>query len=196
MTDRRDSVVHSLRRATLPTLQSAPVLNISSENYYASVAIQSLAHILNDSALATYHTKAISALISIIKDCLGGQNAEQFLPHIMPPLLQSMRRKDNNYFQFVLNELATLVSIVKRPIANYLDEVFTLIQERWQSELLPTILDLVEETSIALGDEVKVRCIAHTNRQHTHTHTFLTYVSTYSRESVITYSCDGCMCML
>jgi hypothetical protein len=24
----------------------------------------------------------------------------------------------------------------------------------------------------------------------------LTYVSTYSRESVITYSCDGCMCML
>jgi FKBP12-rapamycin complex-associated protein len=156
MTDRKDSVAQSFRRGTLPALQYAPVLSTSSENYYASVAIQSLVHILNDSALSTYHAKAISALISIVRDCLGGQNAEQFLPQIMPPLLQSMRSKDTSYWQFVLSELTTLVSIVKRPLANYLDEAFVLIQERWQSDLLPTILELVEETSDVLGDEFKV----------------------------------------
>jgi phosphatidylinositol kinase/protein kinase (PI-3 family) len=157
MTERRESANHSFRRGTFPSLQYTSILNISSENYYALVAIESLVHILSDVALSTYHTKAISALVSIIKECLGGHNAEQFLPQIMPPLLQAMRVKDNNFCQFVFSQLAILVRVVKRAMANYLDEVFDVVQERWQMELLPSILDLVEETSIAFGDEFKVR---------------------------------------
>jgi FKBP12-rapamycin complex-associated protein len=108
-----------------------------------------------------------------------------FLPQIMPPFLQCMRTKESTLLKFLFKQLGLLVAIVKQhirvreatslqfPLAvacdavlcpkkarcpyvqDYLEDIFALIKEYWNTSMLDQIITLVEVLSQALNDEFK-----------------------------------------
>jgi len=130
------------------------------DNFYSAAAVEALTTILNDVSLSAYHPKVINALIHIVRDSLttNDQRIEAQLRTIMPPFLEATRTADQSVAVVLFDKLAVLVSIVKSKagLRTYLDDLFTIIQDAWQSNLLPHILGLIEEISLALGEEFKV----------------------------------------
>jgi FKBP12-rapamycin complex-associated protein len=134
-----------------PLLDLAP----SSEEYYPTVAIHALMRILRDSTLSQHHNMVVQAVMFIFRSL--GMKCVPFLPHIIPHFLFAMRRGEDSLRDSLFQQLSSLVSLVKSHIRNYLDGIFELIHQFWfDSSLLPQILSLIEEISLALKDEFKV----------------------------------------
>jgi FKBP12-rapamycin complex-associated protein len=131
----------------------------STTNYYPLVAVHALSTILGDNSLGAYHSKVISVIVQIVKDCMGDQKINLILPVVMPPFLDVMRNADPSLLVLMFQNLSMLVTIVKSKaglgLRPYLDEVFDIVQDAWQSSLLPHILALIEELSISFGDDFK-----------------------------------------
>lgn len=77
---------------------------------------------------------------------------------MLPSLLNVVRTADVNFREFLFQQLAQLVAIVKQHIRNYLDDICDLIKEFWvpNSSIQSTIILLLEHIAIALGAEFKV----------------------------------------
>eukprot|EP01117_Protostelium_nocturnum_P014316 TRINITY_DN5444_c0_g1_i3.p1 TRINITY_DN5444_c0_g1~~TRINITY_DN5444_c0_g1_i3.p1 ORF type:complete len:2209 (+),score=787.54 TRINITY_DN5444_c0_g1_i3:161-6787(+) len=129
-------------------------LSPSSEDYYPTITIASLMRILKDPSLSQYRTLVIHALMFIIKSL--GIKSIQFLPQIMPPFIQVMRSCDPDFRIVLFQLLGQIVARVRQHIRDYLPEIFSLIQEYWQSPNLVNIITLIEEISGALNDEFKL----------------------------------------
>lgn len=73
-------------------------------------------------------------------------------------MLNVVRTADVNFREFLFQQLAQLVAIVKQHIRNYLDDICGLIKEFWlpNSSLQGTIILLLEYIAVALGAEFKV----------------------------------------
>ncbi|TPX35002.1 hypothetical protein SmJEL517_g02512 [Synchytrium microbalum] len=125
------------------------------EDYYPTVAINSLMRILRDPSLSPHHTAVIQAVMYIFKTL--GLKCVPFLPQILPPFLSVMGHVQN-MLEFHFQQLSLLVSIVKQHIRNYLPEIFALIHEYWNpnASIQITILSLVEAVAVALDGEFKV----------------------------------------
>ncbi|OMO63404.1 hypothetical protein COLO4_32473 [Corchorus olitorius] len=122
----------------------------TSEDYYSTVAINSLMRILRDPSLASYHQKVVGSLMFIFK--------------VLPDLFQIVRTCDDHLKDFITWKLGTLVSIVRQHIRKYLPELLSLISELWSSFSLPAsnrpsrgfpVLHLVEQLCLALNDEFR-----------------------------------------
>lgn len=76
----------------------------------------------------------------------------------MPSFLNLVRTADVNVREYLFQQLAILIAIVKQHIRNYLDDIFTLIKEFWtaSSPLQSTLIHLVEHIAVALGAEFKI----------------------------------------
>jgi FKBP12-rapamycin complex-associated protein len=138
---------------------AAQLADPSTSSYYPLVAIYALSSILSDSSLGAYHGKVINVIVQILKDCMGDQKITLILPVLMPPFLDVIRNADPSLMVVLFQNLVLLVSIVKTKsaIRPYLDSVFDIVQDAWQTSMLPQILVLIEELSISFGDEFKVR---------------------------------------
>ncbi|RWR77912.1 serine/threonine-protein kinase TOR isoform X2 [Cinnamomum micranthum f. kanehirae] len=122
----------------------------TSEDYYATVAINSLMRILRDPSLSSYHQKVVGSLMFIFK--------------VLPDLFSTVRTCEDSLKEFITLKLGTLVSIVRQHIRKYLPELLSLISELWSSFSLPAtnrsvqglpILHLVEQLCLALNDEFR-----------------------------------------
>lgn len=51
-----------------------------------------------------------------------------YISHVMPSFLNVVRTADVNFREFLFQQLAILIAIVKQHIRNYLDDIFTLIK--------------------------------------------------------------------
>ena len=128
-------------------------LSPSSEEYYPTVAISALMHILRDPTLATHHKAVVSAVISNIFTSLQSK-CVPFLPQVVPTLLTVMHNCGTDMRSFMFQQLAVLVSITKQHIRDNLPDIFGLIRANWKkSAHLMQIISLVEEISCALKDE-------------------------------------------
>jgi hypothetical protein len=139
--------------AALATDEVAPGMTPSSEDYYPVVSIAALMRILRDESLSTHHNNVIHAVMMIFKSLQ--LRCVPYLPQIMPQFLHVMRTCDPSFREFLFTQLGMLVSIVKQHIRQYLDDIFALVHEHWYTPLLPQIITLVEEISLALNDEFK-----------------------------------------
>lgn len=76
----------------------------------------------------------------------------------MPSFLNVLRTADVSFREYLFQQLAILIAIVKQHIRNYLDDIFALVQEFWthNSPLQGTLINLVEHVAIALGAEFKI----------------------------------------
>ncbi|ORX99768.1 PtdIns-3-kinase tor2 [Basidiobolus meristosporus CBS 931.73] len=117
---------------------------------------QCLLKILRDPSLSAYHTEVVQAIMYIFKTL--GLKCVSFLPQILPTFLSVMRTSPPRILEFHFQQLGILVSIVKQHIRNYLQDIFSLIQEFWDntSNLQICIISLVEAISVALEGEFKV----------------------------------------
>ncbi|CAI0401191.1 unnamed protein product [Linum tenue] len=122
----------------------------TSEDYYSTVAVNSLMRILRDPSLAGYHQKVVGSLMFIFK--------------VLPDLFHTVRTCDDSLKDFITWKLGTLVSIVRQHIRKYLPELLSLISELWSSFGLPAtnrpargfpVLHLVEQLCLALNDEFR-----------------------------------------
>ncbi|KAL5787993.1 hypothetical protein ACOSP7_004942 [Xanthoceras sorbifolium] len=134
----------------------------TSEDYYSTVAINSLMRILRDPSLASYHQKVVGSLMFIFKSM--GLGCVPYLPKVLPDLFHTVRTCDDYLKDYITWKLGTLVSIVRQHIRKYLPELFSLISELWSSFSLPAtnrtsrglpVLHLVEQLCLALNDEFR-----------------------------------------
>ncbi|GMH23702.1 hypothetical protein Nepgr_025545 [Nepenthes gracilis] len=134
----------------------------TSEDYYSTVAINSLMRVLRDPSLSSYHQKVVGSLVFIFKSM--GLGCVPYLPKVLPDLFRIVRTCDDSLKEFVTWKLGTLVSIMRQHIRKYLPDLLALISELWPSFSLPAvnrsvrglpILHLVEQLCVALNDEFR-----------------------------------------
>ncbi|KAI3820134.1 hypothetical protein L1987_13992 [Smallanthus sonchifolius] len=134
----------------------------TSEDYFSTVAFNSLVRILRDPSLSSYHQKVVGSLMFIFKSM--GLGCVPYLPKVLPDFFHTIRTCEDSLKEFITWKLGTLVSIVRQHIRKYLPELLSLISELWSSFSLPAtnrpvhgppILHLVEQLCLALNDEFR-----------------------------------------
>ncbi|KAL9647121.1 hypothetical protein ABK040_004838 [Willaertia magna] len=135
-----------------------PGLSPSSEEYYPTVAFNSLIRILTDSSLSIHHMSAIETVMFIFTNL--GLKCVPFLPQIMPPLLSLTRTCGPSMRNDLFQQFSVLVSIVKQHIRVYLDDIFQLINEFWDNnasdvDFKEKIIHLEEQICLALNEQFK-----------------------------------------
>ncbi|CAB3378482.1 Hypothetical predicted protein [Cloeon dipterum] len=138
---------------------SEMLVNMSSstlEEYYPAIAIATLMRIIRDPTLAQHHTMVVQAVTFIFKSL--GIKCVPYIAQVMPSLLHVVRVAEANFREFLFQQLAQLIAIVKQHIRPYLDNIFELIKEFWMvsSNLQCTLILLIEHIAVALGSEFKV----------------------------------------
>ncbi|KAK7752244.1 phosphatidylinositol kinase-related protein kinase tor1 [Diatrype stigma] len=132
-------------------------LTPSNKEYYPTVVINALLNVLKDPSLTGYHAGVIEAIMNIFRTL--GLECVPFLDRIVPAFLIVIRSTTiQNHLESYFNQLATLVSIVRQHIRNYLPEIIEALQEYWDHSpaLQSTIISLVEAISRSLEGEFKI----------------------------------------
>eukprot|EP00252_Welwitschia_mirabilis_P018999 TRINITY_DN4284_c0_g1_i1.p1 TRINITY_DN4284_c0_g1~~TRINITY_DN4284_c0_g1_i1.p1 ORF type:complete len:1768 (+),score=306.64 TRINITY_DN4284_c0_g1_i1:368-5305(+) len=134
----------------------------TSEDYFSTVAINSLMRILRDSSLSSYHQKVVGSLMFIFKSM--GLACIPYLPKVLPDLLHLVRTCEEGLKEFITWKLGTLVSIVRQHIRKYLPDLLAFISEQWsyfnvtaanRPQNKSPILHLVEQLCLVLNDEFR-----------------------------------------
>ncbi|KAH8649050.1 armadillo-type protein [Xylariales sp. PMI_506] len=132
-------------------------LTPSNKEYFPTVVINALLNILKDHSLQQHHAAVIEAIMSIFRTL--GLECVSFLDRIIPAFLQVIKTSPLNRLESYFNQLATLVSIVRQHIRNFLPQIVETLREYWgraSGSLQSTILSLVEAISRSLEGEFKV----------------------------------------
>lgn len=126
------------------------------EEYYLAMAIATLMRIIRDQTLSVHHTMVVQAITFIFKSL--GIKCVPYIAQVLPSLLNVVRTADVNFKEFLFQQLAQLIAIVKQHIRNYLDDICILIKEFWvpNSPIQSTLIRLTEHIAVALGAEFKV----------------------------------------
>eukprot|EP01080_Neovahlkampfia_damariscottae_P002252 gene2252-2426_t len=125
----------------------------SNEDFFPTVAINSLMKILKDSSLSTLHGQVIQSVTFIFTSL--GLKCVPFLPQIVPPFVSLIRTCEPSMRNTLFQQLSQLVQTVRGHIKNYIDEIFVLIQEFWPKNYKIQIIILEEEICRALNEEFK-----------------------------------------
>lgn len=131
-------------------------LTPSNKEYFPTVVINALLQILKDQSLAQHHAAVIEAIMNIFRTL--GLECVSFLDRIIPAFLQVIKSSPSTRLESYFNQLATLVSIVRQHIRNYLPGIIEILQEYWHksASLHTTILSLIESISRSLEGEFKI----------------------------------------
>lgn len=153
------SMAEKGEEASSDVTTSEMLVNMSSstlEEYYPAIAIATLIRIIRDPTLSQHHTMVVQAVTFIFKSL--GIKCVPYIAQVLPNFLIVVRTADVNFREFLFQQLALLIAIVKQHIRNYLDDIFTLIKEFWtnNSPLQATLILLVECIAVALGAEFKI----------------------------------------
>ncbi|CAG9773619.1 unnamed protein product [Ceutorhynchus assimilis] len=138
---------------------SEMLVNMSSstlEEYYLAMAIATLLKIIRDPNLNNYHTMVVQAITFTFKRL--GVKCVPYIPQVIPSLLNVVRTGDLTFREFLFQQLAELIAIVKHHIGTYLEGICDLIKEYWTPNcaIQGTIILLLESIAEALGAEFKV----------------------------------------
>lgn len=128
----------------------------SNKEYFPTVVINALLQILKDHSLAQHHAAVIEAIMNIFRTL--GLECVSFLDRIIPAFLMVIRSSSSTRLESYFNQLATLVSIVRQHIRNYLPDIVEILQEYWHKSvsLQTTIMSLIEAISRSLEGEFKI----------------------------------------
>ncbi|KAM7201608.1 phosphatidylinositol 3-kinase tor2 [Naviculisporaceae sp. PSN 640] len=131
-------------------------LTPSQEDYYPTVVINSLLHILKDQSLVQWHGNVVDAIMSIFTTL--GLKCVQFLDRVIPAFISVIRASPQNRLEFYFNHLSRMVSIVRQHIRVYLPDIIEVLQEYWNTSfpLQTTILALIESIARSLEGEFKI----------------------------------------
>jgi len=126
----------------------------SSDEYYPTVAINVLMQVLHDGSMKSHHLMVIRSLMFIFQAL--GIKCVQYLPKVMTVLFHVAKNCDESLRQFIFQQFTLLVSITKQHLGKYLDDILSLVQEYWGSDMLmKPILQLLEQLSHNFHDEFR-----------------------------------------
>lgn len=57
-----------------------------------------------------------------------GLKSLNYIPQVMPSFLNVIRSADNNFRDFLFQQLAALIHIIGQHVRSYLDDIFVLIK--------------------------------------------------------------------
>lgn len=131
-------------------------LTPSQEDYYPTVVINALLHILKDQSLVQWHGNVVDAIMSIFITL--GLKCVQFLDRVVPAFISVIRASSPARLDFYFNHLSRLVGIVRQHIRVYLPDIIGVLQEFWNttSSLQTTIMALIESIARSLEGEFKI----------------------------------------
>jgi FKBP12-rapamycin complex-associated protein len=130
-------------------------LTPSTKEYFPTVVINALLHILKDQSLVQHHAVVVEAIMQIFRTL--NMECVPFLNKIIPAFLAVIRASPTSRLESYFSNLSILVTIVKQHIRNYLPDIVKLLQEYWENPgLQPNILILVEAISRSLEGEFKI----------------------------------------
>lgn len=127
------------------------------DEYYPALVVTSLMRMLRDPMLAQHHAAVVHSVTFIFQSL--GTKCVPYISRVTPNLLYVIRTTENsNFREFLLTQLAQLISVVKIHIRNFLEDIFDMIKEYWtpNSTLQSTLIMLVEHITVAIGTEFKV----------------------------------------
>ncbi|PLN84338.1 putative TOR pathway phosphatidylinositol 3-kinase TorA [Aspergillus taichungensis] len=130
-------------------------LTPSNEEYYLTVVIHTLLHILRENSLSQYHSTAIDTIVTIYKAL--GLKCVSFLEQIIPAFLLTIRDSPPGCLESFFNQMANLVNIVQQHIRPFLPEIINVIREFWDAsyQVQATMLCLIEAISRSLEGEFR-----------------------------------------
>ncbi|KAK3682072.1 phosphatidylinositol 3-kinase tor2 [Podospora appendiculata] len=155
-----DKAPHTQRRPEATQLTDVSLmmggLTPSQEDYYPTVVINALLHILKDQSLVQWHGNVVDAIMSIFITL--GLKCVQFLDRVVPAFISVIRASSAARLDFYFNHLSRLVGIVRQHIRVYLPDIIDVLQEFWNTSpsLQPTIMALIESIARSLEGEFKV----------------------------------------
>ncbi|XP_050677443.1 serine/threonine-protein kinase Tor-like [Leptidea sinapis] len=127
------------------------------DEFCAAISVTSLLQILRDPLLAQHHISVVYS-VTLIFETLGIK-CVPYISRVTPSLLHVIRNTDSeNFREFLITQLAQLISVVKIHIRPYLEDIFHLIREYWtpDSQMQATMILLLEHITVAIGTEFKV----------------------------------------
>ncbi len=138
----------------------------SLDEFYSRKAMNALMRILAEPTLSAQHNSVMKSVTYVFKSL--GSKCSIFLPRIIPTFLEvikdkkDVRERHSEALQKqVFVQLGELVSIVGKDIRPYLEDILTVIYDRWgrtrsyTGPLTQEMLALIERISMALKDEFK-----------------------------------------
>jgi len=134
-----------------------PLMNLTtaSDDFYPTVALNALLRVLRDKSMSSHRHMVVRSVMFIFHNSLG-LNCVSYLPTVFPVLFDVMRTCDDALREFMLSELAILVSVIKAHVRRFLPEILEIIHTFWgNNALLKSTLLLCEELSRALRDEFR-----------------------------------------
>lgn len=125
----------------------------SFDDYYSAQAINTLVKVMKDPAASSQHTIAVQAvafIFSVLK-----VRSVPYIPHILPPFINIIRTGEMHVKEFLLQKLGQIIGIVKKHIRLYLDDIFNVLRELWNTnETMQLVLfSVIEQIVAALGGE-------------------------------------------
>ncbi|ACO68161.1 target of rapamycin kinase [Micromonas commoda] len=129
-------------------------LTTASDNFYPTVALNALLRVLRDPSMASHHHMVVRSIMYIFKAL--GLNCVQYLPAVMPVVINVMNTCEDGLREFMLAQLTALVAIIRGHVRRYLDDILHIIHSFWgPNQLLRQMLRLCEELATALHDEFR-----------------------------------------
>ncbi|KAI8028412.1 Serine/threonine-protein kinase TOR [Camellia lanceoleosa] len=128
----------------------------TSEDYYSTVAINSLMRILRDASLSSYHQKVVGSLMFIFKSM--GLGCVPYLPKVLPDLFHTVRTCEDGLKEFITWKLGTLVSIV-RQVTGHISALvhhLKLVLDGKNDELRKDAVDALCCLAHALGEDFTI----------------------------------------
>ncbi|KAG7166823.1 Serine/threonine-protein kinase mTOR-like [Homarus americanus] len=148
--------------ADLGTSEMLVNLNYSSlEEFYPACAIAMLLKVIKDPALAQHHNEVVRAITFIFKSL--GVKGVPYLAQVIPSLLIVIRTSDANFRDYLFQQLAMLIGIVKQHIWNYLYDIIEVLKlllafqkfgatlEEFLHMILPHIVKLFDAQDVPLS---------------------------------------------
>lgn len=130
-------------------------LSNSFDDFYSVQAISTLMRIMKDPSASNQHTMAVQAVAFIFN--VLQMRSVQYIQHILPPFINIIRSGEPRIKEFLLQQLGQIISIVKKHIRNYLDDIFKVLRELWHtnSSMQITLFNVVDQIVVALGGEFR-----------------------------------------
>ena len=125
------------------------------EEFFPTVAVETLMSLLRDPSINSHHSNIAQAIVFIFRSL--GLKCVPYLKYVFPDLFYIMEISSPSLLEFFFRQLSVLIAIVKQHIRPYLNGLLdTIVFFFPNASLQSTILDVVDNLSIALDGEFKM----------------------------------------
>ncbi|CAK9293619.1 unnamed protein product [Gordionus sp. m RMFG-2023] len=129
-------------------------VSASLEDFYPCAAISCLMKIIKDPSLNQHHTISVQAITFIFKSL--GPKSHLYINKVVPTYLALIKSSDSTR-EFMFQQLAIIVTLVKYHMRNYLKEICEGIKNYWEQSvsLQAILISLLHQLALNIGADLR-----------------------------------------